>query len=49
MKHKHSSICTYLRRGGASVSNGDTPHGTTAHTCYTAASSGTNYKERERG
>ena len=44
-------MCTYLRRAWASVSNGDTPHGTTADTRYTAASSGTNFKEgkRERG
>lgn len=45
----HSGICTYLRRAWVSVSNGDTPHGTTVDTCYTAASSGTNYKETERG
>ncbi len=48
MKHIQSYICTYLRRAWASVSNGDKPHGTTADTCYTAASSGTNYKEREK-
>lgn len=44
--YKYRGICTYLRRAGASVSNGDMLHGTTADTCYTAASSGTSYKER---
>ena len=44
--YKYRGICTYLRRARASVSNGDMLHGTTADTCYTAASSGTSYKER---
>lgn len=47
--NNHSGIHTYLHKAGASVSNGDMPHGTTAHICYTAASLGTNYTEKERG
>lgn len=41
-------IHTYLHKAEASVSNEDRPHGTTAHTCCTVASSGTNYKDRQR-
>ena len=40
-------IHTYLHKAEASVSNGDRPHGTTAHTCCTVASSGTNYKDKQ--
>lgn len=39
---------TYLHRAEAFVSNEDRPHGTTAHTCCTVASSGTNYKDKHR-
>lgn len=46
---KNSGISTYLHRAWASVSNEDKPHGTTADTCYTAASSDTSYKENETG
>lgn len=41
-------IHTYLHKAEASVSNEDRPHGTTAHTCCTGASSGTNYKDRQK-
>lgn len=41
-------IHTYLHRAEASVSNEDRPRGTTAHTCCTVASSGTNYKDKHR-
>lgn len=45
MKHKYSGVCTCLHRAWESVSNGDRPHGTTADSRYTAASSGTSCKE----
>lgn len=47
-EHFYRFSRTYLHKAEASVSNEDRPHGTTAHTCCTVASSGTNYKDKQR-
>lgn len=47
-EHFYRCSHTYLHKAEASVSNEDRPHGTTAHTCCTVASSGTNYKDKQR-